>query len=166
MVLFFAATVTPGPLAPKPHYLGAEPDLSASSISGVRLSAINPGLNLLTEAAGQTPIVGGQGAATNLVARVECAQAVPGQALAHLAWTITSAGSEQRVDVTIFPDGFAAGHYESVGPLQPNQSSLTLDQLKGQAVHQWRVLTLRGGAWIASKTERFEGLTCVRDPTR
>jgi len=43
MLIFFAATVTPGPLPPKPHYLGAEPDLSASSISGVRLSAINPG---------------------------------------------------------------------------------------------------------------------------
>jgi S1-C subfamily serine protease len=41
--MFFAATVSPQPLAPKPHYLGAEPDSSASSISGVRLSAINPG---------------------------------------------------------------------------------------------------------------------------
>jgi len=42
-IAFFAATVTAEPLPPKPHYLGAEPDLSASSISGVRLSAINPG---------------------------------------------------------------------------------------------------------------------------
>jgi S1-C subfamily serine protease len=42
-ITFFAATVTAESLPPKPHYLGAEPDLSASSISGVRLSAINPG---------------------------------------------------------------------------------------------------------------------------
>ncbi len=42
MVIFLAATVAPQELAPKPHYLGAEPDPSASSISGVRLSRINP----------------------------------------------------------------------------------------------------------------------------
>lgn len=41
--MFFATAVTAQPLAPKPHYLGAEPDTSASSISGIRLSAINPG---------------------------------------------------------------------------------------------------------------------------
>jgi len=43
LVFFFAATVVPQPLAPKPHYLGVKPDLSASSVSGVRVSAINPG---------------------------------------------------------------------------------------------------------------------------
>ena len=43
MVMFFAASVTAQPLPPKPHYLGADLDLSASSISGVRLGAINPG---------------------------------------------------------------------------------------------------------------------------
>lgn len=37
------ATVAAQLLAPKPHYLGAEPDLSASSISGVRLGAIAGG---------------------------------------------------------------------------------------------------------------------------
>ena len=42
-LIIFAAIATPGELPPKPHYLGAEPDPSASSISGVRLSAINPG---------------------------------------------------------------------------------------------------------------------------
>jgi len=42
-ITFFAATVTAESVPPKPHYLGADPDLSASSISGVRLSAINPG---------------------------------------------------------------------------------------------------------------------------
>src|SRR6266852_6164754 len=43
MVLFWAATGAPQELPPKPHYLGAEPDPSASSISGVRLSAVTPG---------------------------------------------------------------------------------------------------------------------------
>jgi len=41
MMTFFAATATPQALPPKPHYLGAEPD--PSSVSGVGLSAINPG---------------------------------------------------------------------------------------------------------------------------
>jgi S1-C subfamily serine protease len=42
LVIFFAARGTPEPLPPKPHYLGADLDLSASGISGVRLSAIKP----------------------------------------------------------------------------------------------------------------------------
>src|SRR5262249_40381954 len=109
---------------------------------------------------------GGPGAATNLVAHAECSQTTPGQAVAYLSWTITSPGSAQRVDFTIFPDGFATGDYKSVGPLPSNQSSLTFDQLKGQAVHQWRVLTMDGGAWITSETERFEGPTCVRNLVR
>jgi S1-C subfamily serine protease len=43
MMTFFAATATPQSLPPKPHYLGADPDVSASSGTGVRLSAIKPG---------------------------------------------------------------------------------------------------------------------------
>lgn len=43
MVIFLAGTVTSKELAPKPHYLGAEPDPSASSISGARVSSIDPG---------------------------------------------------------------------------------------------------------------------------
>lgn len=45
-IFFLAGTVVPQELAPKPHYLGAEPDRSASSVStipGVRIGAINPG---------------------------------------------------------------------------------------------------------------------------
>jgi hypothetical protein len=123
-------------------------------------------LAVVATTAGQTLVGGGQGAANNLVARAECSQMTPGRAVAYLNWTITSPGNVQRVDVTIFPDGFATGDYESVGPLPSNQSSLAFDQLKGQAVHQWRVLTLVGGAWIASQTERFEGPTCVRNLVR
>jgi len=43
MMTLLAGVANPQPLAPKPHYLGAEPDHSASSVAGVRLGAIKPG---------------------------------------------------------------------------------------------------------------------------
>ena len=43
IMTLFASVATPQSLPPKPHYLGAEPDPSASSVAGVRLGAIRPG---------------------------------------------------------------------------------------------------------------------------
>jgi S1-C subfamily serine protease len=43
MMTVLASVATPQSLPPKPHYLGAEPDPSASSVAGVRLGAIKPG---------------------------------------------------------------------------------------------------------------------------
>jgi putative serine protease PepD len=43
IVMLVATTGASQELAPKPHYLGVKPDLSASSVAGVRLSAISPG---------------------------------------------------------------------------------------------------------------------------
>lgn len=42
MIMFLAATAA-SQLAPKPHYLGVEPNLAASSISGVRVLSVDPG---------------------------------------------------------------------------------------------------------------------------
>ncbi len=43
LMTLLAAVANPQSLPPKPHYLGAEPDPSASSVAGVRLRAIKPG---------------------------------------------------------------------------------------------------------------------------
>ena len=113
--------------------------------------------------AGQLPLLspGEPGAATNLQAQVECSKTEFRKGIAHLRWTVTSRGSEQRVDVTIFPEGFETGQFETIGPLPPDWSSLMFDRLKGQAIHHWRVLTRHGDGWVPSQTETFAGPTCV-----
>ncbi len=106
--------------------------------------------------------VGGPYAATNLEAKVDCSVEEPRKGIAHLSWTVAlNTGSEQRVEVTIFRDGFETGAFERSGPLPPNQSTLTWKELKGQAIHHWRVLTRISSGWVATETASFEGSTCV-----
>jgi len=101
---------------------------------------------------------GGLGAATNLQSMVECEE--PGKAIAKLSWTpASSPGSIQRVDVTIY--SFEGDQFEISKPLSPDQSSLVWEQLRGQAIHDWRVLTLQSNGWVPSETASFEGPTCV-----
>ncbi|HXQ37639.1 MAG TPA: hypothetical protein VN843_26745, partial [Anaerolineales bacterium] len=100
---------------------------------------------------------GGPRAATNLQSEVECAQ--PGLAVARLTWTPASnRGSAQRIDVTIYSFDTK---FDSSVLLSPNENSLVWDKLKGQAIHDWRVLTLHADGWVPSETARFEGPTCI-----
>lgn len=105
-----------------------------------------------------------QDAAGNLQAEMRCDEQQLRKAIARLSWTVAAnQGSEQRVAVTIYRDGFETGNYEISEPLPPYQSSLVWDRLKGQAIHLWRVLTLQDEGWVPSVTERFEGMSCVAD---
>jgi hypothetical protein len=100
--------------------------------------------------------------ATGLQGEVACSETELGQGIARLDWkTGKTPGSEQRVDVTIFRDGFERGDFESTEPLPPDQSSLVWEQLRGQAIHHWRVRTLHPDGWVPSETASFEGPTCV-----
>jgi hypothetical protein len=108
---------------------------------------------------------GGPGAATNLTANRYDDPAQPTRALVKLQWTPASQpGIEQRIVVTIFPDGFQRGAFDVSGPLSSNQTSLVWDKLKGQAIHRWKILTLQPKGWVPSKTATFEGPTVIRDP--
>lgn len=101
---------------------------------------------------------GGPSAATNLQSIVECES--PGKAVARLSWTpAASPGATQRVDVTIYT--FEGDQFESSKLLPPDQDSLVWEQLKGQAIHDWRVLTLQADGWVPSEIAGFEGPTCV-----
>jgi hypothetical protein len=112
----------------------------------------------------QTLPPGDSRAATDLQVEVECSETELRQGIAKLSWTVAkSPGSEQRVAITIVRDGFESGEFEMSGPLAPDQSSLVWEQLHGQAIHYWRVLTLHGDKWSASETASFEGPTCVAD---
>lgn len=107
---------------------------------------------------------GGRRAAANLEAEVMCDEVELRKGIVRLSWAIAeNQGSEQRVAITIYRDGFETGNYEISKPLSPHQPSLEWDHLKGQAIHLWRVLTLQPEGWAPSVTARFEGLSCVAD---
>jgi hypothetical protein len=100
---------------------------------------------------------GGPGAATKLQSEVDCAE--PGRAVARLSWTPASIpGSAQRVDVTIYSFDTK---YDSSMLLSADQTSLVWEPLRGQAIHDWRVLTLQVNGWVPSETASFEGPTCI-----
>jgi len=119
----------------------------------------------------QLPIVklppGGPKAATNLVAKPDCDGVNPRKAIARLSWTpAIKPGQEQRVAVTIFRDGFERGKFDISKGLKPGETNLVWDEIRGQAIHFWRVLTLHPEGWVPSVTARFEGPPCVSDPVR
>jgi len=105
---------------------------------------------------------GGSDAATTLRAKAECDVSQPQHGIAKLSWVVAShAGSEQRVDVTIY--SFENGQFEMSESLPPEQSSLVWTGVKGQAIHFWRVLTRHGDPWVSSEIQTFEGAPCIGD---
>jgi hypothetical protein len=107
---------------------------------------------------------GGPGAATNLQSEIGCSPVVRKKGLARLQWTpAEERGTAQQVVVTIFKDGFETGRFERSERLTPTQSSFVFEQVRGQALHFWRVLTRQSEGWIPSETARFEGPTCLFD---
>jgi hypothetical protein len=107
---------------------------------------------------------GGPGAATNLQSQVDCSLVERRQGLARLQWTpAQEPGTAQQVVVTVFKDGFETGQFDRSERLPPTQSSLVFEEVQGQALHLWRVLTLQPEGWIPSETARFEGPTCLLD---
>jgi hypothetical protein len=95
---------------------------------------------------------------------VECSQENPRRGIARLSWTpARQAGTAQRVEVTVLRDGFATGQLERTAELPAADARLVWDQLHGQAIHHWRVLTLHQDGWVPSESASFEGPTCVAD---
>ena len=100
-------------------------------------------------------------AASSLDSRVYCSEDEPGKGSADLTWVpATKRGQEQKLQVTIYRNGFDSGDFKLSESLPPGKSSYTWSP-QGQAVHQWRVLTRHPDGWIPSETARFEGPSCV-----
>lgn len=145
-------------------------DSAATSTSSSATSSIGPAPSTSTtspeEALGHRPVLPTDGAqaATGLAGKAECRPAEAGRSFARLSWTpAASTGSEQRVAVTIYRDGFEHGTYR-VGPaLPPDRTTFDWEPLEGQAVHHWRVLTLQPDGWRPSSTAGFDGPTCPSD---
>ena len=104
---------------------------------------------------------GGAYAATDLVAKVQCSETHMGKAIAKLNWTVATApGSQQRIDITMYWDGFERGNFETSGPHPPGQSFVELERLEPGINYYWRVLTLTPKGWVPSATARCKVPVC------
>jgi hypothetical protein len=105
---------------------------------------------------------GGPGAATDLRGESVCSDEQVAHAVARLSWApAVDGGAEQLVQVTIFAFDLPGSTFSE--PLDPDTDSHVVEQVSGQAVHQWRVLTRHGDTWIPSEPAEFTGATCVVD---
>lgn len=102
--------------------------------------------------------------ATDLRAEIFCDPAASGRGLAEFRWTPADPpGQEQRIEVTIFKNGFETGDFEQSKALSPDDNVFVFESVQGQAVHRWRVVTVGAAAEVPSDTARFEGPLCVDD---
>ena len=98
---------------------------------------------------------GGAYAASSLVAKVRRSETHIGKAIAKLTWRAANAlGSQQRIDITMYWDGFEKGNFQTIGPNPPDQSFVELDRLEPGINYYWRVLTLTPEGWVPSETAR------------
>jgi hypothetical protein len=98
---------------------------------------------------------------------VECSRTELRKGIAELKWTVASnPGSAQRVEVTIYRDGFERRRLESSELLPPDQSFLAWERLDPGIIHYARVLTRHGEEWVPSASVSFQGPTCVADSQR
>jgi hypothetical protein len=102
--------------------------------------------------------------ALGLEAKTECSRTELRKGIANLTWKVAATpGIVQRVDVSLYQDGFETGNFETGGSLPPSQSSLVWQRLEPGIIHYYRVLTLHTHGWVTSETASFEGPTCVAD---
>lgn len=107
---------------------------------------------------------GGPGAASGLAANPRCEQSGSRVGVADLTWVPASTpGAEQRIALTIFPEGFDTGNFQVSPPLPPTATSYTWQGTNPGGAHRWRVLTRHGGTWTPSEIQIFTGATCVAD---
>jgi hypothetical protein len=107
---------------------------------------------------------GGPGAATQLMAKARCEEAGSRTGVADLSWLpAANSGSEERVALTIFPEGFDTGNFQVSPPLAAGAASYTWPKTNPGGVHRWRVLTKHGSTWTPSEISMFSGATCVAD---
>jgi hypothetical protein len=125
------------------------------------------------EAAGQQPErpilqPGGPSAATDLRVEARCSPTQPGTRSATFMWRVAKTrGQGQRVDVTMFRDGFRSEkpRFETVAQVPGTQDSAPWDKGEPGINYYWRVLTLTAKGWVPSQTSRYEAPICPVDST-
>jgi hypothetical protein len=106
----------------------------------------------------------GARAAANLQSSTECDLEEPWKGIVRLSWAVArDRGSEQRVVVTIYRDGFETGKFDASEALPADQSLLVWERLSPGIIQFWMVLTRHGDGWVPSEQSSFEGPVCAVD---
>ncbi len=107
---------------------------------------------------------GGPGAATDLQVEARCSDMKLRTAIAKFSWAAAqSPGTRQRVDITMFREGFRDGKFETVALLPLRQSSVEWEEGEAGINYYWRVLTLTSQGWVPSETARYQAPVCPAD---
>jgi hypothetical protein len=107
---------------------------------------------------------GGPYAARQLVDQGWCSTDEPGLPVARLSWALPKQrGAFQRVDVTMFRDGFETGRFLTFSELKGDDNELLWRGLEPGINYSWRVLILTGDGWLPSATGRAQGPICPAD---
>ncbi len=93
----------------------------------------------------------------------ECDASTPGRTVTVLTWNPVVSAGEQRIDLTIFFNGFESGDFIGTPVLPSAQSTYRLLDLEPGLQYEWRVLTRVEGGWGSSSTATFRGMVCVVD---
>lgn len=102
---------------------------------------------------------GGAQSAAGLDVQTECDPETGVYAL--LSWLpATEPGTEQRVGITQFADGFSTGRFTASEPIGGDAGSLLWQRLEPGVQYRWQVFTLHGDIYTASETAMFRGADC------
>jgi hypothetical protein len=96
----------------------------------------------------------GSRAATAVVTQA-CSPSAPGAATVTLAWPATKEGArESWLDLSL-SDGFAAGTFQSYGPLAATQTAYAVDGVPQGLTYHYRVNTLYADNWRVTAAGSF-----------
>lgn len=110
---------------------------------------------------------GGPSAAGKLTQQGWCSTDEPGLPVARLSWVLPEQpGARQRVDVTMFRDGFETGRFLTFGGLEGDVHEVLWQRLEPGINYYWRVLTLTPEGWVPSATGRCAAPICPADRPR
>jgi hypothetical protein len=100
----------------------------------------------------------------SLHVRARCSDVKLGTGVAEFTWASPAAEVQaQRIDISMFRDGFQTDRFETVARLPNAQNRLVWDDVRPGINYYWRVLVLTPQGWISSETARYEAPICPVD---
>jgi hypothetical protein len=93
-----------------------------------------------------------------------CSDVNLGTGVAEFIWTMPlTEARAQRLDISMFRDGFQTERYETIARLPTAQNRLVWDEAQPGINYYWRVLVLTPQGWVPSETVRYEAPICPVD---
>jgi hypothetical protein len=93
-----------------------------------------------------------------------CSDVNLGKGVAEFTWSAQASEVQaQRIDISMFRDGFQTERFETVARVPTAQNRLVWDDARPGINYYWRVLVLTSQGWLPSETARYEAPICPVD---